>query len=593
MKDFPRIPPRPRLVPPAYPFSMKKSPRIAPPIALPLMALGLLGSTHGADRFWDGTAGNIVTDGNGVSTYAAGTWNTTLTNWDAGAAPHVAWNNANVDTAIFGGTYSAGTKLVTLGSSVTVNQIKILTGDSASATSGNRYDIGSTADAVNAITFGGTYSTSNPSIDASGTFVRNTQFAAKITGTINGGLVVAHGSDGTNPGSGRLLFGNAANDFTGDVTLLSGNTHVVSNFGNAANKIVLHGGSIFGSSATAITYNLARNISVSANSGINLNATGSAAIVMDLQGALTGASNLTRYSGANVNADVRFSGDLSGFTGTIENTGAGIMTIQSTATSGGGWKVSGGTLRLNTTDDTHIANGAGKADLQMNGGTLNMNGKSETINGLAGAAGTVQNALAATTSTLTVGDGDATATFGGTLRNNAGTGGTLALVKTGDGIQTLSGNSTYTGDTLVTAGTLLITGQLGATAVTVEGTAIIGGDGIIGGTLHFEAGAKLVFDVGQTLTLNGAAVTFEDFGVDDLTGLDSSVANGNYLLIDGSATVSTANLAHLGAANAYDLGDGKAAYFETGSLHLVVVPEPSAMLLGSFGLLGLLRRRRA
>ena len=51
-------------------------------------------------------------------------------------------------------------------------------------------------------------------------------------------------------------------------------------------------------------------------------------------------------------------------------------------------------------------------------------------------------------------------------------------------------------------------------------------------------------------------------------------------------------LSHFGAANQLDLGNGKSAYFEAGSLNVVVVPEPAAALLGGIGMLALLRRRR-
>ena len=61
----------------------------------------------------------------------------------------------------------------------------------------------------------------------------------------------------------------------------------------------------------------------------------------------------------------------------------------------------------------------------------------------------VQNNTGA--STLTVGSGNATATFAGVLRNN---GGTLAFTKIGTGTQTLSGLNTYSGGTNVQNGTL-------------------------------------------------------------------------------------------------------------------------------------------
>jgi autotransporter-associated beta strand protein len=82
-------------------------------------------------RFWDGGAVNIPGIGDGASGGGAGTWNTTLLNWDSGAGPYVAWANAANDTAIFGGT--AGT--VTIGSPVVVGGLQFetagytLTGD--------------------------------------------------------------------------------------------------------------------------------------------------------------------------------------------------------------------------------------------------------------------------------------------------------------------------------------------------------------------------------------------------------------------------------------------------------------------------------
>jgi len=69
-----------------------------------------------ATLYWDGGTINIVANGNGVSGGALGDWNTGLTNWDSGPGAHVAWVNANNDTAFFGGT--AGT--VTLQAPITV-----------------------------------------------------------------------------------------------------------------------------------------------------------------------------------------------------------------------------------------------------------------------------------------------------------------------------------------------------------------------------------------------------------------------------------------------------------------------------------------
>jgi autotransporter-associated beta strand protein/T5SS/PEP-CTERM-associated repeat protein len=171
--------------------------------------------------------------------------------------------------------------------------------------------------------------------------------------------------------------------------------------------------------------------------------------------------------------------------------------------------------------------------------------------------------------------------------------GTGALQKTGEGTLSLEGDNSYEGGTIVAAGTLLIGGSYSGTGAThVRSGATLGGGGGLAGSLHFEANANLLFDPEATLTVDGASVSFGGFGISNLTGLDSSVAVGSYTLIDGSATFDFANVSNFGESNAYDLGDGKSAYFESGSFRLIVVPEPSVCALISFSLLAAALGRR-
>lgn len=160
----------------------------------------------------------------------------------------------------------------------------------------------------------------------------------------------------------------------------------------------------------------------------------------------------------------------------------------------------------------------------------------------------------------------------------------LAVSKQGSGRLTLSGNNNYTGATNVIAGTLIVGGTLGATALTVSTGAILGGDGLVGGTVTFDAGASILFDPTKTLTVDGASVSFGGFGIANLIGLDGNTAEGTYTLLDGLATIDTTNLSNLGSGNAANIGGGKAAYFETGSLRVVVVPEPAPVLVAVSGL---------
>jgi hypothetical protein len=70
--------------------------------------------------------------------------------------------------------------------------------------------------------------------------------------------------------------------------------------------------------------------------------------------------------------------------------------------------------------------------------------------------------------------------------------------------------------------------------------------------------------------------------VDDIVGLSNSTPAGTYTLIAGN--VDTTSLANFGSSNAYDLGAGTSAYFQAGSLQLVVVPEPSTCIMALAGM---------
>ena len=182
------------------------------------------------------------------------------------------------------------------------------------------------------------------------------------------------------------------------------------------------------------------------------------------------------------------------------------------------------------------------------------------------------------------------------IQSNLNCGGTgNGFTKTGVGTLTLSnlGNGLGTGNVAVSAGTLYLSGNLGAGSVNVGSVGTIGGTGTLTGNLAFASGADLLFNPLTTLTVNTGTVSFGGFSVADLFGLTNAVAEGTYTLINGTATFNFANVSNFGLANAYDLTGGKKAYFESGSMNLVVIPEPRAALLGGLGLLALLRRRRA
>lgn len=129
--------------------------------------------------------------------------------------------------------------------------------------------------------------------------------------------------------------------------------------------------------------------------------------------------------------------------------------------------VNGGVLRLGAAEV--IPHGPGKGSVTINSpGLLDLNGFSETVNGLSG-SGTVDN-LADDPVTLTVGANNASSIFRGIIQNTAGT---VNLVKIGTNAIMLSGPNTFTGTAAVRAGTLRL-GQPAALA-TVSAIRVDGG----------------------------------------------------------------------------------------------------------------------
>jgi len=227
-------------------------------------------------------------------------------------------------------------------------------------------------------------------------------------------------------------------------------------------------------------------------------------------------------------------------------------------TASGTTVASGAALELQET--TALDNLSIGEPLTLNGGGVSDEGALRNISG--------DNTL---TGLITLASDTRIHSDAGTLTLGNAISGDFSLTLGGAGTITLAGTSDYTGATTVEDGTLRVSGQLDATDVTVLSSALLGGGGVLGGNLHFESGAGLVFSQTDTLEVNGDSVSFDGFGIANLAGFSNAVPVGTYFLLDGAATVNPANLANHGEDNPFIMGDtGKQAYFETGSLNLVV-----------------------
>ena len=137
------------------------------------------------------------------------------------------------------------------------------------------------------------------------------------------------------------------------------------------------------------------------------------------------------------------------------------------------------------------------------GGTLRLNGHTETIGGLnctaAGLDPEIENRGYTDTAnypnaTLIIHTtGSNTYSYNGGIRDlDAGTGrGDISLVKTGTGTQILSGGMSNSGTTMVTEGTLQMDCVSSATATTVASGATLKGKGGVLGTLAISTGGTL------------------------------------------------------------------------------------------------------
>ena len=280
--------------------------------------------------------------------------------------------------------------------------------------------------------------------------------------------------------------------------------------------------------------------------------------------------------------------------GDLTKKGAGTLVIGKASNYDGNFEVEQGHVSTRSNgvrNGLSVAAGASVGQVGNNGvnsggdvvldGTLDLNERSDAGN-LAASVGrldgdgrvTVSNPTSGATGTLTLNGSTGDGTFAGTID------GAVSIIKSGDDVQTLSGNLTQTGTTTVNDGALLINGtHTGGGTYTVNG-GTLGGAGSISASVRVNDGGTLTsgerasrrtntLNVGGNLTLAaGSTLVTEtnDTESDRIAvagsaaiagGLDLEAASG---LVDYSPlALLTANAGVTGTFTSVDgvlMGDG-------------------------------------
>ncbi len=291
----------------------------------------------------------------------------------------------------------------------------------------------------------------------------------------------------------------------------------------------------------------------------------------------------------------------------ITKTGSATLTISAgTNTASGAFNVNEGRLKLGsavalgtTASGTSVAAGA---VLDLNGQTIGAEALTLNGTGISSGGALVNGSVTAASLSGAVTLGSATSIGGsGNITLSGGVGGaSMSLTKVGSNTLTLSAANTYTGTTTISAGTLAL-GSAASLASTVIDVASggrldvsalsgglslgsgqrFGGRGTLLGNVSFGSDSQLAFDAAGPLTVSSGTLTFAaGFGIANLAGVDWDALDLDtpYTVVSTSQSFSTADIGDFGYANRVAVGStGREAYFESGSLQFVVVPEPGVL----------------
>ena len=480
----------------------------------------------------------LVYSGQGVWTAPAGGNWTNFSNWTAdGGVPGIDGPLSVNDTAFFG---TNGSGPVTLDTTVALLSVTFSNTNSYNMSGSGTLTLAASGPTEPSITSqAGTHTISN-AVAATGNLLLDTTNNAGLV--LNG--VISGAASLVKDGAGTATLG-AANTYSGTTTVGAG-TLVGTVAGAFSTNTIVVGADDTNNAALLVDvsnggFKVSNAITVAPNPGTTT--IGSLALGTSGWAEFTGPielqENVTLVSAAGVdvsNDRTDFSGGISG-TGDVTiatATNSRVVFLGSENTFAGNVSITpGSTLQLGDGAPTGTSFIPDAANVTVGSNSVFQLAKgdnSETIAGLTG-SGTVQ--AIAGTNTLKLGNGGASSTFSGTLRDQ---GGVLAIEKAGAGTFTFTGAGTYAGGTYVSEGTLNVEGP-----------------GSIAGTKELW-----VYNNDSTLNIsNGGTVS----ATEALIGQGNSVGNQFYIANTySSLSVSgTFNVGYDGTNNALNVSQGSVA----------------------------------
>lgn len=312
---------------------------------------------------------------------------------------------------------------------------------------------------------------------------------------------------------------NTANDFTGQITVAGGalsaafdTSGAKGSLGDLNNDILLDGGILLQASGDRLQ--ATRTITLGESGGLLY----SGGAAMTIYGPITGPGCLVIGDYSSVTIASAAVNDYQGGTRLIcDGIAVGApaaLTVTATASLGSG------DVQLETlTTATFQGNSNVASSATVHApiySTVNFQSAAPSIGGLLG-SGSINLGTASVSTTLTVGGGDVTSWFYGTISQISGSF-PGSLTKTGSGTFSLYGPQTFTGPTTVNAGKLALMGSVAGNVVVNNGTLTASGQ------------------VAGNLTLNGSGA---------ILAVDLS-ASTNVIVVGGTADISGATLALTG-----------------------------------------------